>query len=113
MDFRQIKVTNRLNGNALHNWYLYRNLAVEERIELIFVRVRFGKQVYRFNVIEDELNDEDMDLSGDDLQEFWENVVEKHIIEQLNSVKTSERRTYDELVQINEYGELRYDRDVI
>lgn len=68
-----------------------------------------------FTVIVDEQNCENIDITENDFQEYWETVVEKFIINQLNGVEWSECGNdycvIDELIRIDEYGELNCEQD--
>lgn len=121
MNFQQIKLTSVLFGNDYHNWSLCGAYATEDGIELKFKRTKYQDQqavqdqTYCFTVIVDEQNCENIDITENDFQEYWETVVEKFIINQLNGVEWSECGNdycvIDEFIRIDEYGELNCEQD--
>lgn len=121
MNFQQIKLTGALFGGDYHDWRLCGAYATEDGIELKFKRTKYNdhqpvqEQMYWFTVIEDEQNYDELEMYDDDLQQYWEDVVETFIIEHLNGIDWSEYENdyclIDELIRIDDVGELSYEQD--
>lgn len=121
MNFRTIKLTNALFG-GMHEWSLCGVYATDDGIELKFEQTRYDEhdnpihdQTYCFTVIEDEDNYQPINMLENDFQQYWETVVEPFINDQLTSVHWSESgndyRVIDELVRIDEVGELNCEQN--